>query len=90
MNQDKHYDVLSIGAHPDDVEVGTGGVLIDLAERGNKCGIVIMTLGEMGTGGTAEIREKEVHDAAGVLRADVLARFDWGDTSLEDNYDHRL
>lgn len=90
MNQDKHYDVLSIGAHPDDVEVGTGGVLIDLSNRGNKCGIVIMTLGEMGTGGTAEIRKKEVHAAADILGADVLARFDWGDTRLEDSYDHRL
>ena len=90
MNQDRHYDVLSIGAHPDDVEVGTGGVLIDLSNRGNKCGIVIMTLGEMGTGGTAEIREKEVHAAADILGADVLARFDWGDTRLEDSYDHRL
>lgn len=90
MNSDKQYDVLSIGAHPDDVEVGTGGVLIDLASRGNKCGIVIMTLGEMGTGGTAEIRSKEVHDAAEILGADVLARFDWGDTKLEDSYEHRL
>lgn len=90
MNQDKHYDVLSIGAHPDDVEVGTGGVLIDLSKRGNNCGIVILTLGEMGTGGTAEIREKEVHAAAEILGADVLARFDWGDTRLEDSYDHRL
>ena len=30
------YDLISIGAHPDDVEVGTGGVLIDLAKRA-KC-----------------------------------------------------
>lgn len=90
MNSNQHYDVLSIGAHPDDVEVGTGGVLIDLFKRGNKCGIVILTLGEMGTGGTAEIREKEVHAAADILGADVLARFDWGDTRLEDSYNHRL
>lgn len=86
----QQYEVLSIGAHPDDVEVGTGGVLIDLNRRGVSCGIVIMTEGEMGTGGTVEIRAKEVNDAAAVLGAVVIERFDWGDTQLEDSYDKRL
>ncbi|HOP06269.1 MAG TPA: PIG-L family deacetylase [candidate division Zixibacteria bacterium] len=84
------YDLVSIGAHPDDVEVGTGGVLIDLAERGYRCGIVIMTQGEMGTGGTAEIRAHEVKAAAAVLQADIIRVFDWGDTRLEDSYQKRL
>jgi hypothetical protein len=30
----QNYDLLSIGAHPDDVEVGSQGVLIDLSKRG--------------------------------------------------------
>ncbi len=90
MNDQTRYDLLSIGAHPDDVEVGTGGVLIDLTKRGYKCGIVIMTQGEMGTGGTAEIRAQEVRDAAAILGVDIVATFDWGDTRLEDSYDKRL
>lgn len=90
MSEDNRYDLISIGAHPDDIEVGTGGVLIDLKKRGYKCGIVILTRGEMGTGGTAEIRAKEIEEAAGILGADILATFDWGDTRLEDSYDHRL
>ena len=84
------YDLLSIGAHPDDVEVGTGGVLIDLHKRGYKCGLVILTQGEMGTGGTVEIRAQEVKDAAAILGADIVQTFDWGDTRLEDSYDKRL
>jgi bacillithiol biosynthesis deacetylase BshB1 len=84
------YDLLAMGAHPDDVEVGTGGVLIDLSKRGYKCGIVIMTQGEMGTGGTAEIRAGEVVDAARILGAEIVGNFDWGDTRLEDTYEHRL
>jgi bacillithiol biosynthesis deacetylase BshB1 len=84
------YDLLSIGAHPDDIEVGTGGVLIDLAKRGYKCGIVILTEGEMGTGGTAEIRSGEVREAARILGVDIVQTFDWGDTRLEDSYDKRL
>ncbi|MFQ6008523.1 MAG: PIG-L family deacetylase [Candidatus Zixiibacteriota bacterium] len=86
----KHYDLLSIGAHPDDVEVGSGGVLIDLSKRGYKCGIVILTHGEKGTGGNAEIRAKEVKKAAEILGADIIKIFDWGDTKLEDSYDKRL
>ncbi|MEW6411211.1 MAG: bacillithiol biosynthesis deacetylase BshB1 [Candidatus Zixiibacteriota bacterium] len=84
------YDLLSIGAHPDDVEVGTGGVLIDLAKRGYRCGIVILTQGEMGTGGNAEIRASEVTDAARILGVDIIKTFDWGDTRLEDSYDKRM
>ena len=86
----QHYDLLSIGAHPDDVEVGSGGGLIDLSKRGHKCGIVILTRGELGTGGTAEIRANEVQKAAGILGADIIQTFDWGDTKLEDSYDKRL
>jgi len=87
---DKTYDLISVGAHPDDVEVGTGGVLIDLVKRGYKCGLVILTQGEMGTGGTAEIRTREVEDAARILGADIIRTFDWGDTKLEDSYEKRL
>ncbi|MCP4684493.1 MAG: bacillithiol biosynthesis deacetylase BshB1 [bacterium] len=90
MTDENRYDLISIGAHPDDVEVGTGGVLIDLKKRGYKCGIVILTRGEMGTGGTPEIRAREIEEAAGILGADILGTFDWGDTRLEDSYDKRL
>lgn len=84
------YDLLSIGAHPDDVEVGTGGVLIDLSKRGYKCGLVILTQGEMGTGGTPELRSREVENAARILGADIVATYDWGDTRLADDYDKRI
>lgn len=90
MNATAPFDLISIGAHPDDIEVGTGGVLIDLQKRGYRCGIVIMTEGEMGTGGTAEIRAQEVRDAAEILGVQILGTFDWGDTRLEDSYDKRL
>ena len=90
MSGNKKYGLLSIGAHPDDVEVGSGGVLIDLLKRGVKTGIVILTEGEMGTGGTAEIRSEEIYDAARIMGTDVVKVFNWGDTKLEDGYDKRL
>jgi len=84
------YDLLAIGAHPDDVEVGTGGVLIGLAERGYRCGVVVLTEGEMGTGGTATIRAEELKSAAQVLGADIVETFDWGDARLEETYERRF
>jgi len=86
----EHYDVLAIGAHPDDIEAGIGGILIDLVKRRYRCAIAILTHGELGTGGTREIRAQEIKDGAALLGADVVALFDWGDTKLEDHYDKRL
>jgi bacillithiol biosynthesis deacetylase BshB1 len=83
------YDILSIGAHPDDVEVGTGGVLIKLAEMGYRTGIVYLTQGEMGTGGTPEIRSQEAKKAAEIMQTDLLETLDWGDARLEDRPEHR-
>lgn len=83
------YDIISIGAHPDDVEVGTGGVLIKLKEYGYRTGIIYLTKGEMGTGGTPEIRAEEAKKAAEILGADLLETLDWGDTRLTDQPEYR-
>ena len=89
MEQNFIYDLISVGAHPDDAEVGTGGLLIDLSKRGKKCGIVILTKGEMGTGGDEQIRQEEIRQAAEIMGADIIESFDWGDTSLNDSYEHQ-
>lgn len=84
------YDLISIGAHPDDIEVGTGGVLIGLNKMGYRTGIVYLTAGEMGTGGTAEIRAEESRKAAEVLGSSLIETYDWGDCRLFDSYERRL
>ena len=47
-------DILAFGAHPDDVELGAGGMLAVHAAAGKKVGIIDLTRGEMGTRGTPE------------------------------------
>jgi bacillithiol biosynthesis deacetylase BshB1 len=84
------YHIIAIGAHPDDVEVGCGGVLCRLHDFGYRCGIIYLTEGEMGTGGNRVIRRREADEAARIMGADILARFDWGDTRLTDTYSHRV
>lgn len=86
----EHLDLLAFGAHPDDVEVGCAGLLIKLNKRGYKTGLVILTEGEMGTGGTRELRKKEAADAATIMKSKVVAHLNLGDCKLEDNYDTRL
>jgi LmbE family N-acetylglucosaminyl deacetylase len=39
-------DVIAVGAHPDDVEIGCGGTLAVLAAQGYRVGIVDLTDGE--------------------------------------------
>jgi bacillithiol biosynthesis deacetylase BshB1 len=87
---ENNYDLIVFGAHPDDIEVGCGGLIIKLRKRGYKIGLVILTQGEMGTGGTPEIRRREVQNAADIIGADILAHLDMGDCKLEDNYESRL
>jgi LmbE family N-acetylglucosaminyl deacetylase len=48
--------LLAIGAHPDDIEIGAGGLLLGLAESGLRARYVVLT-------GTAE-RQQEARDAA--------------------------
>jgi bacillithiol biosynthesis deacetylase BshB1 len=75
-------DVLAIGSHPDDVELGCGGTLALLASQGRQVGIVHLTRGERGTRGTPEQRREEAERAAAALGAAELAFLDCGDGAL--------
>lgn len=64
-----HLDILAFGAHPDDIELGAGGTLAKHASNGFTIGLVDLTLGEMGTRGTPDIRLAEAAEAARILGA---------------------
>jgi LmbE family N-acetylglucosaminyl deacetylase len=52
-------DVLAIGVHPDDVELGCSGTLIKEIKRGIKAGVIDLTQGELGTRSTIVTRFQE-------------------------------
>ena len=79
---DTELDVLAIGPHPDDVELGCGGTLALLARGGRRVGIVHLTRGEAGTRGTVEERRGEAERAAEALGAVALEFLDCGDGAL--------
>jgi bacillithiol biosynthesis deacetylase BshB1 len=59
--------VLAIFAHRDDAELTCAGTLIKLASQGHRTGILDLTAGEMGSRGSAELREAEANKAAAVM-----------------------
>jgi bacillithiol biosynthesis deacetylase BshB1 len=75
-------EVLAVGAHPDDVELGCGGTLALLAAQGRRVGIVHLTRGELGTRGTPEQRADEARRAGAALGAASVELLDCGDGML--------
>jgi len=73
--------VLAVGAHPDDVEIGVGGILLRHADQGDTVAVLTLTGGEQG-GNTAE-RAAESQRAADLMSARLFHR-DLIDTSVSD------
>lgn len=76
-------DILAIGAHPDDVEIGAAGSLILAAKEGKRVGILDLTCAELSSNGTVERRQQEAAAADQVMG--VAARYNFGlpDRGLE-------
>ena len=81
-------DFLAFGPHPDDAEIGAGGLLRKMKALGHRTGIIDMTSGDMGWG-TPEIRLRECEDAAKILQLDVRENLDLGDCRIEDTFENR-
>jgi bacillithiol biosynthesis deacetylase BshB1 len=62
-------DLLAIGPHPDDIEIGIGGIVAKHAALGFRVGLCDLTAGEMGSNGTVEERLAEADAACDVLGA---------------------
>jgi N-acetylglucosamine malate deacetylase 1 len=83
-------DILAVGAHPDDAEIWCGGLLLKLKDRGYRTGVMHLTVGEMGSGGTAEVRRQELMAAANALRLDHVEVLDFQDCRVTDDFPSRL
>jgi len=60
-------DILAFAAHPDDVELAASGTLLAHISLGKKVGIVDLTRGELGTRGSAELRDEEAAASTKIL-----------------------
>ena len=85
------FEILALGAHPDDVEVHVGGILALATDRGMKAGILDLTSGDLGTRGTAETRRSEAQEAARILGVPrIVLDFPDGRFTEEEVYRLRL
>jgi len=81
-------DILVFGPHPDDAEIGAGGLLLKMKSLGRSTGIIDMTTGDMGWGSPEE-RLAECDQAARILQLDVRENLDLGDGRIEDTFENR-
>ena len=86
----RKVDVLAIGAHPDDVELGCGGTLAKMISERKKVAILDLTQGELGTRGTAQTRKQEAADAAAILGVSDRKNLGLPDGFLENSKAYQM
>ena len=83
-------DILVFGAHPDDAELGCGATIAKEISLGKKVGIVDLTRGELGTRGSADLRDIEAANAAEILGVSVRENLRFADGFFTNDKKHQL
>lgn len=83
-------DILVLPVHPDDAELGCSGTIVKEIALGKKVGIVDLTRGELGTRGSAEIRDQESAASAKILGLAVRDNLGLPDGFFENNKPHQI
>lgn len=86
----QNVDILAIGAHPDDVELGCGGALAKFKAQGKTTAILDLTQGELGTRGSAELRKQEAENAAKILGVSHRAQANLRDGYIRNDEESQL
>ena len=82
-------NILAVGAHPDDVELGMGGTILKLTEEGHRVTIVDLTDGEPTPMGDSETRKKESVKSSRILGIEERITLDFPNRYLQDEIDAR-
>jgi bacillithiol biosynthesis deacetylase BshB1 len=80
---DQHVDILAIGSHPIDVEIGVGGILLKMAHRGYTTVICDLTHGKMHPVQNKKENSAEAEKAARILHVSDRVNLDLGDSSFD-------
>jgi bacillithiol biosynthesis deacetylase BshB1 len=83
-------DILVLAVHPDDAELGCSGTIAKHIAMGKKVGIVDFTRGELGTRGSAEIRDIEAADSAKILGLHARENLRFKDGFFANDEEHKL
>ena len=85
-----NVDILAIGAHPDDVELACSGTLIAHVDRGATVGLLDLTRGELGTRGSADLRDEEAARSAQLMGARFRENLRMADGGFVNDRAHQL
>lgn len=83
-------DILVFAVHPDDAELGCSGTILKHIALGKKVGIVDFTRGELGTRGSAEIRDTEAAASANILGLHARENLRMRDGFFKNDEEHQL
>jgi bacillithiol biosynthesis deacetylase BshB1 len=86
----KKVNILAIGVHPDDVELSCSGTLLRHIDQGKTVGLLDLTRGELGTRGSAEIRDREALDSARLMGAAFRMNLGMADGFFQNNKENIL
>ena len=84
------HKILVIGAHPDDIEFGCGGILLKEAKLGAEVHCLVCSRGEAGSYGTTEVRVTEAEKAAALIPAQLHWLDFGGDAHMEAKLSNAL
>ncbi len=85
-----NLDALAIAAHPDDIEITCGGLLINMANQNRKTGALDLTRGEMGTFGTQADRDSEAIAAGEMMGLAYRNNLSMADSAVAYNQENKL
>ncbi len=83
-------NILAFASHPDDVELACSGTLLKHIKLGYKVGIIDLTSGELGTRGSADLRDIESKNASEVLGLHVRENLRMKDGFFKNDEAHQL
>ncbi len=86
----KKVNILAIGAHPDDIELGCAGTIAKHIKFGLKIGGVDLTKGELGTRGDEFTRAQEAKRSAEILGLSFRVNLGMKDGFFEVNEENLL
>lgn len=91
LSSTNQLDVIAVSPHPDDAEIGCGGILAKLAKQGLKVGLIDLTDGEP-TPYTHDIQERldEATASAKKLGLQVREILELPNRKLFDSFDARI
>lgn len=80
-----NLDILAVGSHPDDIELGCAGTLINLVNRDYKVGLVDLTDAHLSTRGEHLTRSEESQAALGIVGGETRFQMGFSEGSLAPN-----